>query len=173
MVVRLPRIEAWAEDVDALQYWLPRFAPLLPLSIPVVLAKGEPAQDYPWDWSICQWLEGEEATIERIADPFQAAAVLAQFVTALQGVDPTGGPPSGRGPSLSTKDPQIRMSLDALDGLIDTRAATAACDVDSGVMLLNSRPSGGLLRTRRPGQTDRVSHQRRVTNSLQSYHCTA
>ena len=95
MAVRLPRIHRATGQVDKEHQWLPRLAPLLPLIIPVPLAKGEPAEGYPWHWSVYRWLEGENATLERIADPLQAATVLAQFVAALQRIDPTGGPPSG------------------------------------------------------------------------------
>ena len=34
----------------------------LPLAIPVPLAMGEPAEGYPWRWSIYRWLDGENAT---------------------------------------------------------------------------------------------------------------
>ena len=95
MAVRLPRIHWATGQVEKEHHWLPRLAPLLPLAIPVPLAMGSPGAGYPWHWSVCQWLEGENATIERIADPRQAAQKLAQFITALQGIDPTGGPPPG------------------------------------------------------------------------------
>ena len=37
-------------------------------------AAGNPGEGYPWHWSVYRWLEGENATIECIADPRQAAA---------------------------------------------------------------------------------------------------
>src|SRR5512133_3190969 len=40
MVVRLPRIGQAAWQVDKEHEWLPKFAPHLPLAIPVPLAKG-------------------------------------------------------------------------------------------------------------------------------------
>src|SRR5947207_9742242 len=91
MVVRLPRIHWAVGQVEKEQQWLPRLAPLLPLAIPVPLAKGTPAEGYPWHWSIYRWLEGENATIERLADLHQAATALAEFVAALQRIDPAGG----------------------------------------------------------------------------------
>jgi aminoglycoside phosphotransferase (APT) family kinase protein len=131
MAVRLPRIHWATGQVDKEHQWLPRLAPLLPLIIPVPLAKGEPAEGYPWQWSVYRWLEGENATIERIADPLQAATVLAQFVAALQRIDPTGGPPSGphnffRGVPLETRDSHTRTAIEALHGILDTDAASAA-----------------------------------------------
>lgn len=87
MVVRLPRIEGSAGQVHKEHNWLPRLAPHLPLAIPVPLAKGEPGEGYPWHWSVYQWLEGHNATMERIADPRQAATDLAHFIAALWRID--------------------------------------------------------------------------------------
>ncbi len=97
LAVRLPRIDRATRQVDKEHEWMPRLAPHLPLAIPVPLARGIPGEGYPWHWSIAPWLEGENATIERIADLRQAATDLAQFVTALQRIDPAGGPPPGEG----------------------------------------------------------------------------
>jgi aminoglycoside phosphotransferase (APT) family kinase protein len=131
MAVRLPRIHWATGQVDKEHQWLPRLAPLLPLAIPVPLAKGKPAEGYPWHWSVHRWLEGENATIERIADPVQAAAVLGQFVAALQRIDADGGPLPGqhnffRGVPLAMRDAHTRNAIGALHGILDTDAATAA-----------------------------------------------
>jgi aminoglycoside phosphotransferase (APT) family kinase protein len=113
--------------------WLPRLAPLLPLAIPVPLAKGAPGEGYPWQWSVYRWLVGENATIERLADPRQAAMELAQFIAALQRIDPTGWPPSGpdnffRGVPLVMRDPHTRAAIASLHGTLDPDAVTAAWD---------------------------------------------
>lgn len=131
LVVRLPRIHWAAAQVDKEQRWLPRLAPHLPLAIPVPLAKGAPGAGYPWHWSVYQWFEGEDATLDRLADPGQAALQLAVFVTALQRIDPVGGPPPGahnssRGVPLALRDAQTRAAIAALDGALDTTAATAS-----------------------------------------------
>jgi aminoglycoside phosphotransferase (APT) family kinase protein len=134
MAVRLPRI-AWATgQVDKEHRWLPRLAPHLPLAIPVPLAQGTPGEGYPWHWSVCRWLEGENATLERLADPRQAATELAQFIAALQRIDPTGGPPPGehnfsRGVPLAMRDAAVRAAIASLHGTLDTDAATAAWEV--------------------------------------------
>jgi aminoglycoside phosphotransferase (APT) family kinase protein len=133
MVARLPRIERATGQVDKEQTFLPRLAPHLPLAIPAPLALGRPGEGYPWRWSVYQWLEGENATIERIADPIQAALDLAHFVAALQRIDPTGGPPPGvhnffRGVPLSTRDAQTRAAIAELSGVLATRAVTTAWD---------------------------------------------
>jgi aminoglycoside phosphotransferase (APT) family kinase protein len=128
-VVRLPRIHWATGQVDKEHRWLPRLAPFLPLAIPVPLAKGKPGEGYPWHWSVYRWLEGENATIERIADPRRAATDLAQFITVLQRIDATGGPPSGppnssRGVPLAMRDADTRAAIASLDGMLDTDAVT-------------------------------------------------
>jgi aminoglycoside phosphotransferase (APT) family kinase protein len=131
MAVRLPRIHWATEQVHKEHRWLPRFAPHLSLAIPVPLTKGTPGEGYPWHWSVYRWLDGENATLERIADPRQAATELAQFIAALQRIDPTGGPTpgphnSGRGVPLATRDSHTRTAIEALQGIIDADVAIAA-----------------------------------------------
>lgn len=63
-VVRLPRIPGATEPAEKEHLWLPRLGTLLPLAIPVPLAKGTSAEGYPWHWSVYGWLEGETATLE-------------------------------------------------------------------------------------------------------------
>lgn len=131
MVVRLPRRQQNTLQLERERRWLPRLAPLLPLAIPVPLAVGEPAGGYPFAWSVYPWLKGETATVERIGDLGQAATDLAQFVAALQRVDPTDGPPPGehnsfRGVPLATRDEATRSAIAALGGALDNGAVTAA-----------------------------------------------
>jgi aminoglycoside phosphotransferase (APT) family kinase protein len=130
MVVRLPRIHGAVGQVRKEQEWLPRVAPLLPLAIPAPLVMGTPAEGYPWEWSVYRWLEGEVATSERIADLGQAAIDLAEFVAALQRVDPTGGPSPGehnsyRGVPMATRDTATRAAIASLQDEIDVDLFTA------------------------------------------------
>jgi aminoglycoside phosphotransferase (APT) family kinase protein len=129
MAVRLPRIHWAIEQVDKEHRWLPRLAPLLPLAIPAPLAKGAPGEGYPWDWSIQRWLEGENATVEAPANLRQAATDVAQFIAALQRIDPTDGPPAGRGVPLALRDTAMRAAIAAVHGMLDTDAVTAAWEV--------------------------------------------
>ncbi|MGB8644415.1 MAG: aminoglycoside phosphotransferase family protein [Anaerolineae bacterium] len=133
MTVRLPRIHWATEQVEKEWQWLPRLAPHLPLAIPVPLGKGIPAEGYPWNWSVCRWLPGENAACERITDLRQAATDLAQFVAALQRIDPTDGPRpgrhnSGRGVPLAMRDADTRAAIASLGRLLDTDAVTTAWD---------------------------------------------
>jgi aminoglycoside phosphotransferase (APT) family kinase protein len=128
MAVRLPRVEWAVMDVDRERHWLPRLAPLLPVAIPVVLGKGVPAEGYPWPWSVYRWLDGENPTIERVADPALLAADLAAFVVALHRIRPADGPPAYRGVPLATQDGATRAAIGQLQGVIDTGAASVAWD---------------------------------------------
>lgn len=129
MTVRLPSAERYILQVEKEHRWLPRLAPLLPLPIPVPLAMGMPAEGYPWRWSVYRWLEGEIATVARIAGLREFATTLAQFLLALERIDAADGPPPGphnffRGGPLTVYDTETRQAIAALDGLIDTDAAT-------------------------------------------------
>ena len=130
MSLRLPSAERYAGQVEKEHTWLPRLAPLLPLPIPVPLAMGQVGENYPWNWSVYLWLEGKNATIDCIEDLGQFAVKLAQFLIALQQIDPTGGPLPGqhnffRGGSLAIYDAETRAAIAALHGKIDTEAVTA------------------------------------------------
>lgn len=128
MTVRLPSAEGYAPQVEKEHQWLPKLAPLLPLPIPVPLAKGSPDGVYPWHWSIYQWLPGEIATVERIADLSAFATSLAEFLAALQHLDPTDGPAAGshsffRGAPLAVYDAETRHAITTLGKMIDAEAA--------------------------------------------------
>lgn len=129
MLVRMPSAKEYAFQVEKEQYWLPKFAPLLPLDIPSPLAMGEPGEGYPWKWSIYRWLEGESAAKAPISNLSKFAASLAEFLTALRGIDTTGGPKPGphnfyRGGDLSTYDVETRQAIDDLKDKIDVGIVT-------------------------------------------------
>jgi aminoglycoside phosphotransferase (APT) family kinase protein len=129
MLVRMPSAAIYALQVEKEQLWLLKLAPSLPLAIPVPLAMGEPADGYPWKWSIYRWLDGETATSGRIDSLRNFATSLAQFLIALQNIDPMGGPLPGphnfyRGGELTTYDAETRQAIIALKEKIDVKAAT-------------------------------------------------
>jgi aminoglycoside phosphotransferase (APT) family kinase protein len=126
LAARLPRI-GWATQQAAKEReWLPKLAPHLPLAIPVQLALGHAAEGYPFEWSVYEWLPGENAN-GTIDDLEQAAVDLAGFVTALRGVDATGAHPrhrGARGGPLAELDGAFRRSIAELGDRIDVDAAT-------------------------------------------------
>jgi aminoglycoside phosphotransferase (APT) family kinase protein len=136
MSVRLPRLPRWIGQVEREQRWLPWLAPQLPLPIPAPLARGVPGESYPFPWSVYRWLDGENATLDHIADPRRAAVELAGFLAALQGIDASGGPPPewsngfrgvpmGDERDSATVETRVRPKIAALKGLVDTDGITA------------------------------------------------
>jgi aminoglycoside phosphotransferase (APT) family kinase protein len=131
MMVRLPRFERWVGQVTREQRWLPVLAPQLPLPVPKPLAQGEPAEGFPYPWSVYEWLPGEPTDVAELTDLRQVAVDLAEFLLALQGIDATDGPPPEssngfRGCDLADErdSPVVKSYLEQriseLDGLLDT-----------------------------------------------------
>jgi len=125
LAARLPRI-GWATDQAAKEAkWLPRLAPELPLALPVPVAMGHPSDGYPFDWSVCTWLPGQNAN-GTINDLDLAAVDLAAFVIALRRIDTADAhprPPHGRGGPVAQNDDQVRRSIAQLGDRIDADAA--------------------------------------------------
>jgi len=131
LVVRLPRVfeggKTWAgRSVERDLEWLPRLAPLLPLRIPRVVAKGEPDEGYPVAWGVYDWLRGELPVVERLADAELLARRLAEFVLALRSAEVGGAPESARGSSLERWDAPVRAALPQLADELDIAAALGA-----------------------------------------------
>lgn len=119
LLLRLPRRPGTAAMVDKELRWLPRLAPLLPLAVPTPFAAGLPTHVYPHHWSVCRWLEGEDATVAPAHDPVQATEAIAGFVTAMRAVELAGGPGPGphnffRGEPLAARDEAVREAIGQL-----------------------------------------------------------
>ena len=133
MVARLPRREQATAALEKEREWLRQLAPALPVPIPLPLGDGEPAEGYPFPWSIYRWIEGEPATLANIDDAERFASDLAEFVAALEAIDASGGPVPGehnffRGVALRERDAAARAAISALGSSIDGDAAIAAWD---------------------------------------------
>ena len=131
LVVRLPRRPSAAGQVARERRWLPRLAASLPLALPVPLAAGEPGPDYPWSWSVCRFLPGEDAMAAAPDDLAEAAARLGAFVAALRALPAEDGPPAGpgnhqRGGPLATLDAPVRRDLARVADEVDASALTSA-----------------------------------------------
>jgi aminoglycoside phosphotransferase (APT) family kinase protein len=127
-VVRLPRIDWAAKDVETDARWLPVLAPLLPVELPELLARGKPAASYPWDWGVYRWLEGQNPVVGSLASPEGLARDIARFVLALRELDVAGGPAGSRAAPLATRDAETRTAIGELDGTVDKHAVTAVWD---------------------------------------------
>lgn len=131
LAARLPRHPGWAVDQVKLEAkWLPTLAPHLPLALPVQVAMGHPAEGYPFDWAVYEWLPGSDAN-GTIGDLNQAAIDLAAFITALRRVDATGAHPRlphARGGPLAEADEMVRRSVAHLGNRIDGDAVLRSWD---------------------------------------------
>ncbi|MFE3495213.1 aminoglycoside phosphotransferase family protein [Streptomyces sp. NPDC059175] len=114
VVVRLPLVEGGAEDVAMEQRWLPRLARRLPIAIPEVLGRGEPAEGYPWPWSVYRWLPGRTPDAEALGEPELLAGDLAEFIAAMRAVTLPDAPSAHRGGPLAALDAPTRSAIEEL-----------------------------------------------------------
>jgi aminoglycoside phosphotransferase (APT) family kinase protein len=130
--VRAPSASRYAAAIEKEHAWLPRLAPHLPQPVPAPVALGRPAAGYPWPWSVNRWLEGGPALdVPTTASSARFAEDLADFLAALQSVDPEGGPVASadtfwRGGPLAVYDAEAAAAIDRLGDAIDGGAAKAA-----------------------------------------------
>ncbi|RST13015.1 aminoglycoside phosphotransferase family protein [Streptomyces sp. WAC05374] len=129
MVVRLPLVKGGAGDVLLEREWLPRLATRLRLPVPEVLAAGEPAEGYPWPWSVYRWLPGENPTAGALGDPAHLAGDLAEFVEVMRSLTLPDAPVAYRGGPVALLDAPTRAAIEQLRGIpqegIDCDAVTA------------------------------------------------
>jgi aminoglycoside phosphotransferase (APT) family kinase protein len=130
MSVRMPSAKQYAAHVRLEHEWLPKIGPRLSLPVPIPLGKGVPGLGYPWPWTVNEWIQGENASIERISDLSEFAKDLANFLNTLQSIDTTAAPEPGqhnffRGGELSVYDSETRECIEALQDVIDVSAATS------------------------------------------------
>lgn len=121
LVARLPRIDRTVATLEKERRWLPALAPRLPVAVPLPLAEGAPGNGYPFTWSVYRWLSGEDATVSPVSDEHRLASDLARFLSALQQIDPAGGPEPGehnfyRGCPLALRDQRTRAAIEAFGG---------------------------------------------------------
>jgi aminoglycoside phosphotransferase (APT) family kinase protein/GrpB-like predicted nucleotidyltransferase (UPF0157 family)/dephospho-CoA kinase len=130
--IRLPSAERYAAKVPIEHKWLPKLASELSIPIPTPIAIGKPNKNYPWNWSIYGWIEGQSANVMSLDDKTleKLAVQLADFLNELQAIDSSDGPPSGkhnffRGASPIVYDAETRSAIDTLEDYIDAVKATS------------------------------------------------
>jgi aminoglycoside phosphotransferase (APT) family kinase protein len=127
--VRLPLVQGGAGDVSLEREWLPRLAPLLPTHVPELLGDGEPAEGYPWPWSVYRWLAGENPEAGALSEPVLLAGDLAEFVAAMRSITLPGAPQAHRGGPVASLDAETRAAIEELRQIpqegVDCDAATA------------------------------------------------
>jgi aminoglycoside phosphotransferase (APT) family kinase protein len=118
MLVRLPRRPSEALSLD--QELLRQLAPQLPVPIPFPVGDGLPGADYPCQWAVMRWLEGESPVEDHLAEPGFLADDLAGFLSAMWKVEIADGPPAYRGGPLTTQHEHTISAIEQLDGMIET-----------------------------------------------------
>ncbi|MFG2712973.1 aminoglycoside phosphotransferase family protein [Streptomyces goshikiensis] len=129
MVVRLPLAAGGAGDVALEREWLPRLTALLATPIPEVLGAGEPAEGYPWPWSVYRWRAGANPEAGALSNPVALAGDLAGFVASMRSITLPGAPTAHRGGPLTSLDAETRKAIGRLRGIpeegVDCDAAAA------------------------------------------------
>jgi aminoglycoside phosphotransferase (APT) family kinase protein len=112
--VRLPRRKAAATLIEHEQTWLPLLAERLPISVPIPYRLGNPAQGYPWRWSVLPWLAGVAADQE---EPHaHQAKPFASFLRALHGPAPLNAPSNSvRGVPLNQRAAFVEERMQRLE----------------------------------------------------------
>ena len=124
LLVRLPRLQRWATDLNSELVWLPTLAPRLSLDVPRPIFVGSPTDEFPSVWAVYEWIDGNPYSDAAVADEADAARRLAAFIAELRSADPTGAPQAGRRP-LRQLDAQTREALTASADVIDSERAMA------------------------------------------------
>jgi aminoglycoside phosphotransferase (APT) family kinase protein len=130
LLVRLPRQPGGSATISKEATWLPVLGPLLPVSVPDVVAVFEPDRDYPERWSVVRWIDGEHPEVvdpETSVDPRREdlaknlAAVLDALKQAAVPTEAVNDPHLQwyRGEPLATMDQVTRRNIERCRSLKD------------------------------------------------------
>jgi aminoglycoside phosphotransferase (APT) family kinase protein len=137
LTLRIPRRASAAGLLSKELDWLPRLEGL-PLDVPVLRFRGRANLGVDCDFGVFDWMEGQIASPENIADPHAGAHMLAAFLKALHRKDTRGAPRAGvqnnrRGVELEKLSPVTQPAIDILADEIDVDRAhalwQAACTI--------------------------------------------
>ena len=129
-LVRLPRQPGGSAAIAKEARWLPVLGPLLPVSVPDVVAVFEPDREYSERWSVVRWIEGVHPEVvdpDTAVDPRREdlAKGLASVLRALSQTEvPTGAVvdphlQAYRGEPLATMDQATRENIERCRSLED------------------------------------------------------
>jgi aminoglycoside phosphotransferase (APT) family kinase protein len=88
--VRIPRREVAVQLLRNEQRWLPTVGPRVGLAVPLPVAVGAPSDDYPWPWSIVEWVPGTPAEVGSLSS--DDAEALAAGLRSLHRTAPSDAP---------------------------------------------------------------------------------
>jgi aminoglycoside phosphotransferase (APT) family kinase protein len=143
-VVRLPLVEGGAADIAKEAGTLALLGGALSARMPQLLARGEPDGDFPFAWSVLEWLPGHAPDPEALVDELGLADDLAAFLTELRAVPVDGAPPAYRGGGLERLRELDRTVRDCLARVTDLVDSARLIDAWEGVLAGN--PSTAALR---------------------------
>ncbi len=130
MVLRLPYRAFSLTAADKEKIWLPILGPALTLKVPIPIAQGKPTPEYPFDWAIYPWLEGEDLWHTAAIDLKQLAVDIGKFVVELRQIRPAENLGYGkhnfyRGGPLIHSDKPVRDAIAACGERIDQQRITS------------------------------------------------
>lgn len=135
MLIRMPTAKTYALKVSKEQELLPQLAKRLNVNIPAPIKMGNPSADYPYPFSIYQWLSGKSINLLTLTDQEkeQLAFDLAKFLKELQTIPDVEGPKPNqhnwwRGDHVSVYDKGAREQIAELAEIIDASKALALWD---------------------------------------------
>lgn len=129
LLIRLPSHSSYAPQITKEQTWLSRLAPALSLIIPSPIAMGVPTEDYLWNWSVYEWIAGEDLTRVRSPNKNEIAADLANFITEMHTITaPEDAPkPSQenfyRGGDIRVYEQEFKQAIQMLGHLVPVEDA--------------------------------------------------
>lgn len=114
LALRLPRRALAVPLILNEQKWLPKLAAQLPLPIPAPIRVGRPQHDYPYPWSVLNWIEGEAADLS--PPDADQAPILTAFLKTLHSLPLPVDPPSNpyRDCPLTAKQTDIEKRMTVL-----------------------------------------------------------
>ncbi|MEM7079184.1 MAG: aminoglycoside phosphotransferase family protein [Pseudomonadota bacterium] len=116
--VRLPSAEAYVAQVHKEARWLPYLSARCAITLPTVVTVGEPAEGYPWPWSVRRWIPGQtllEAQAH-LSSSTDIARGVGEFLRRFAAIETLDGPLAGaqnhhRGGRLKVYDAQMQHAL--------------------------------------------------------------
>jgi aminoglycoside phosphotransferase (APT) family kinase protein len=109
--------------------WLPLISPMLPVPVPTPIFLGEPAEGFPWPWTIVPYLPGSSAALSDDLDTRVASVQMGEFLRALHRVAPRDAPANPfRGVPLLSRDAATRENVGSLGDMVDQDRAIEMWD---------------------------------------------
>ncbi|MCU0354858.1 MAG: aminoglycoside phosphotransferase family protein [Cytophagales bacterium] len=144
-LIRLPRHQAAEQQLLKEHFWLKKMAPFLSVSVPMPVSAGKPSEEYPFQWSVYRWIEGDIYKADRFKDSDEAVWSIVRFLSELQKIDTTNAPQPGeennfRGVPLAVRDAQTRIAIKDLADVYDGNLLTEIWDFALKTPAWNRKP---------------------------------